>query len=129
MMLVDTKAILEKMSEAVFAHDTETLKSLVTKDCMCVGPDGKEVPFVQNWNELTGSFERIRWINTYSLVTPTKLIGRCYDYAETKDGKVTIFSADFIPTFNEQVLISRHEWFLNPDQAKLFAKVMPESES
>jgi hypothetical protein len=48
-MTVDTKEVIEKMSQAVFDGDEATITSLATPDCMVVGPDGKSVPFVEYW--------------------------------------------------------------------------------
>ena len=107
---MDSKAVFEKVGECVFAKDWDTLATLATEDCTVTGLDGKPNPWLENWKGLYEMAGKVRWINTYSLVTESVLIYRCYDYFESKDGsKDVMLYIDGVVTLKDGK-ISKIEW-------------------
>ena len=67
---------------------------------------------------------KFRWYSTYSIATESKLVLRCFDYAENKDGtKCTMFYVDAIASF-ENGKICHFEALPNAEQGMLLAKIL-----
>lgn len=118
---MNSKATFEKVGPCVFNKDWEALAQLATKECM-VTADGITKPWMDNWKGLYDIAGKIRWLTVYTLVTPTKLIYRCYDYIENKDGsKCSMFYIDGVVTLDaESGKITNLEYAMNPDQMEIF---------
>jgi hypothetical protein len=68
---------------------------------------------------------KIKWINEYSHVTANKVIFRCWDYAENKEGTDSImFYCDCVVTFNDEGMVSHYEAYMTDEHAANLGKIM-----